>query len=178
MRKLRIGLRLTADHYLPEEIAEERQEGHGTPKWRTLQAKQLWSANMHRASSIKQAWRSAPKARRTMQVEGAGANDAATINAKYLKTANIKTHLKKPGILDRDTCSSLTYCMPPPVRSDAGCRRTAPSSAGNTGALTEAVAGQKCSSQPQRRSGLPAKGTRRDSSGRAAVKALGFSLEP
>ena len=76
MRKLRIGLRLMTDHYyLPDDDGNETLEGYGTPKWRTLQAKQIWSADMHRASMIKQAWRSMPKARRRMLFAGEGAND-------------------------------------------------------------------------------------------------------
>jgi hypothetical protein len=77
MRKLRIGLRLMADHYIPDR--GPNLEGRGDPEWRTLMAKQLWSANMRRASLIKQSCRSMPKPRRKMMVGGAGANDMATV---------------------------------------------------------------------------------------------------
>jgi hypothetical protein len=64
MRKLRLGLRLMLDWYLPDD--DDDAEGYGTPEWRTMEAKKLWSANMRRASAIKRAWRSMPKARRQM----------------------------------------------------------------------------------------------------------------
>jgi hypothetical protein len=76
MRKLRLGLRLMVDYYLPEADDEsEKHEGYGTPKRRTLMAQQLWVANMRRASAIKQAWRSMPNARRKMMSNDTGAND-------------------------------------------------------------------------------------------------------
>ena len=62
-------LRLLAGHYFPP---RKELEGHGTPEERTLLAQQMWSAQMHRASMIKQWWRSAPKTRRRMLVEGSG----------------------------------------------------------------------------------------------------------
>ena len=82
MRKLRLGLRLMRDHYLPEDGEKEKYEGYGTPKERTLLAQQAYSAQMHRASAIRQAWRSMPKARRRMLFTGAGADDRATVRAR------------------------------------------------------------------------------------------------
>jgi hypothetical protein len=87
MRKLRHGLRLMVDHYLPDSDDEDdKREGYGTLKWRTLMAKQLWSANMHRASAIKQAWRSMPSARRKMMVTDTGGNDMP----KFIVRSTIK----------------------------------------------------------------------------------------
>ena len=83
MRKLRHGLRLMVYHYLAERDDEdERRKGYGTPKWRTLTAQQLWLANMRRASSIKEAWRSMPKARRKMMFADAGANDMPKVKVR------------------------------------------------------------------------------------------------
>ena len=48
MRKLRVGLRLLVDHYLPE----PKHEVYGGPEWRTKMAKRLYSAQMARARSI------------------------------------------------------------------------------------------------------------------------------
>jgi hypothetical protein len=144
MRKLRIGLRLMVDHYLPEDghpdeveatrldpelykrlqeherdfsgynapsrdrkwshvIGRDRGVGrlpdgrieferliplsidahvsawrsrkpgnYGGPIWRGKMAKRAWSAQMHRASAIKQSWRSMPKKRLSMLADGAG----------------------------------------------------------------------------------------------------------
>jgi hypothetical protein len=83
MRKLRLGLRLMVDHYLPEADDEsEKHEGYGTPKRRTSMAQQLWLANMRRASSIKEAWRSMPKARRKMMFADEGANDMPKVKVR------------------------------------------------------------------------------------------------
>jgi len=68
MRKLRLGLRLMVDHYLPE----PKREVYGGPEWRTQMAKQLYSAQMHRASMIRRYWRSMPKPRTQMMVNGKG----------------------------------------------------------------------------------------------------------
>ena len=45
MRKLRAGLRLLVDHYLPE----PEHEVYGAPEWRTKMAKRLYSAQIARA---------------------------------------------------------------------------------------------------------------------------------
>jgi hypothetical protein len=83
MRKLRHGLRLMVDHYLSKSDDEnEKRQGYGTPKWRTLMAQQLWLANMRRASSIKEAWRSMPTARRKMMFNDAGANDMPKVKVR------------------------------------------------------------------------------------------------
>jgi hypothetical protein len=79
MRKLRYGLRFMLDHYLPE---NEKHEGYGTPTWRTQMAQKLWLANMLRASSIKEAWRSMPNARRKMMFADGDANDMPKVKVR------------------------------------------------------------------------------------------------
>lgn len=59
-----------------------KPDAYGARKWRGQMAQQMWSAQMRRASLIKAAYRSMPKARRRMLVTGAGANDAATYRVK------------------------------------------------------------------------------------------------
>jgi hypothetical protein len=78
MRKLRLGLRSLTTHYYVDDADEY---DYGSPKRRTMMAKQLWSANMRRASAIKEAWRSMPGTLRKMLKAEAGSNDMPRVKA-------------------------------------------------------------------------------------------------